>query len=348
MDTTLTAPAASSPAPETTVFTPDSGEARAEFFKTGKMPETKADPSPAKESSAEGEKPEGKAAPASEAGVTQEPKHRSNAEIRLDEILDGLRAAGLTPAALKTFAKDYQRVGQQQAEAAKPEQKQAEPADSKAPVKPKPEDFEGKPWTEYEAAKDKYFEDLADYKATKAIEDDRAARQQETVSKELQTKLDDAKSRYGETAESTIRETSSAIFNDAKIAGVVKALVNDSPVLVDLLYVIGSKAEDMADFVKTAQSNPGAAIRKLVLIEKFVMEELAKGGKSENETAQRGDDGKFKAPEKKITAAPPPPKEVGATGAPPPDEVEAAIKRGDDRAAIDAMNRADIRRRKGH
>ncbi len=168
----------------------------------------------------------------------------------------------------------------------------------------------------------------------------------------MKAKLAEAATRYGETAETTIRETSSTIFSDAKIQGVVKAMVNDSPVFVDLLYVLGSKPEDLADFVETAQKNPGAAIRKLVLVEKLVMEELAaKGGKSEGETA-RGEDGKFKAPEKKTTAAPPPPKEVSGTQAASPDELETAyqhaLKTGDARKIIDLENQRELRRRKGH
>lgn len=313
-------------------------------MKTGNMPAPKADPTPAKEIPADGQKPEAKSAPDSEPGKPQEPR-KSNADTRLNELLDDLREAGLTPKALKSFKSDYQRT---QTEAARPPEQTAKPVESgpKAPVKPKAEDFEGKSWAEYEAAKDKYFEDLADFKAANAIENDRRARHAEAQQKELQGKVDAAKERYGPEADKTIRETADTIFGDPKISGVVKSLVDDSPVLVDLMYVLGGKPDDLADFIKTAQSNPSAAVRKLVLVEKLVMEELAKGSAD----TTRDETGKFKAstPEKKTTQAPAPPKEVGGTSAAPPDDVEAAIKRGDDRAAIDAMNRAEIRRRKGH
>jgi hypothetical protein len=342
MSTTLTPPAESSPA--TTTFTPDAPEARSEFMKTGVMPEPKADSTPAKETPAEGEKPEAKAAPGSESGKPQE--RRNTADTRLNELLDDLREAGLTPKALKSFKSDYQRTQAEPAKAATEKTDNPAGVDPKAPVKPKASDFEGKPWSEYEAAKDKYFEDLADYKAGKAIEADRSARQQEAQTKELQDRVTDAEKRYGTETRQTIQKTANAIFNDAKVPPAVKAMVNDSPVMVDLLYVMGSKAEDLTDFIDSAHSSGSVAIRKLVLLEQLVIAEL---GKAKAETPEQGADGKFvKAPEKKTTAAPPPPKEVDGTKAAPPDEIEAAIKRGDDRAAIDAMNRADIRRRKGH
>ena len=336
--------AESSPAapPSSTLFVPD-GPGRAEFMKTGIMPEPKpkADPTPARESPASAS-PDGKTAPASEPGDRQERK--SNADTRLNELLDDIREAGLTPKALKSFRNDYQRT---QAEAVKvaPEKTVNPTADPKAPVKPKQDDFEGKPWAEYEAAKDKYFEDLTDYKAAKAVESDRERQRQETQTAELNGKLAEAQKRYGDTAKDTISTTANAVFEDSKIPGVVKALVNDSPVLVDLLYVLGSKPEDLEDFVSTARSNPSAAVRKLVLIEKLVMEELAKGAPAAE--TERGEDGKFKAPEKKLTAAPPPPKEVGGKGAPPPDDAETAFNRGDARAFIEAENRREFARRKG-
>ncbi len=42
-------------------------------------------------------------------------------------------------------------------------------AQSSKPIKPKPEDFENKPWLEYESAKDKYFEDFAKWAALQTL-----------------------------------------------------------------------------------------------------------------------------------------------------------------------------------
>lgn len=58
---------------------------------------------------------------------------------------------------------------------------QPDPTELKPPVKPKIEDFNGADaWEKYEAAKDKYFEDLTDFKAKSAVADDRKQRAQET------------------------------------------------------------------------------------------------------------------------------------------------------------------------
>lgn len=347
MTPTLDAPAESSPAPVTeqrhtpTVEVPQ-GEARAEWLKTGHLPEAKpkADPATAKETSAAGDKPK-ETSPASEAGKQEQPK-RGNADTRLTALLDDLREAGLTPAQLKTFKQDYKR-NEAAPQTAAPEQT-AKPADG-APQKPDPKDFEGKSWAEYDAAKDEYSEKLAEYKASQAIEKFRNDQQQETATREMSAKLNDASKRYGETAEATIRDTSGAIFADKKIPDAVKAVINDSPVLVDLLYTLGSDADALADFVSSARHNPGAAIRKAVLVEKLVMEELAKGS---DDKTERGEDGKFKAPpEKKSTQAPPPPKEVSGRGAPAPDVVAEALKTGDARAAIDEMTRRQLAKKQG-
>jgi hypothetical protein len=352
---TPTPAAESSPAnPHFTVEAPQ-GDARAEWLKTGAVPEDKPkteESASSKEHSAEGQKPEEKGAPASEAGKEkQETRGRSNAETRLNEVLEDLRRAGLSPSELKTFKREQQ----QRVEPEKAPEHTAKPTETalKPPVKPKAEDFEGKPWAEYEAAKDKYFEDLADYKVKVAVEEDRAARHQAEQKRDLEAKLTDATKRYGAEAENTITRTAGDVFGDAKVNGTVKQMLNDSPVLVDLLYVLGSKPEDLNDFLGDARSNPGAAIRKLVLVEKLVLEELAKGGtaaESDESGTQRDETGKFaKATpaEKKPTGAPPPPKEVSGRSAAPPDEVEQALATGDARAAIDAMNRADLRKRKG-
>lgn len=354
MSTVLPTPAESSPAPVTTVFVPDSGPERAEFFRTGKMPEDKPKEAsePSKEITEKGETPL-ESAPGPEPVKGQEHR-KSNADSRLNELLDDLRYAGLTPKALKTFQNEYERKqAKAEPQIAAPEKTVNPAIDPKAPVKPKAEDFEGKPWAEYEAAKDDYFEKLSDYKAAKAKEDFKREQQRDAETRELQGKVADAEKRYGAEAKTTIQKASNDIFSDAKIHGLVKQWLNDSSALVDVLYVLGEKEANLSDFLETARSNPRAAITKLVLVEQLVMEELAKGGGDSKGSAERGEDGKFKTstPEKKTTAAPPPPKELGGIHAAPPNEVEtataSAIKGGDARAAIDAMNRDLIRRKKG-
>ena len=302
----------------------------AEWRKTGKLPS--AESAPAKESS-DGDKPE-KAAPAPEAGKsTQEKKPRSNAESRLEEILSDLRTAGLTPSELKSFERE---VKQEQAKAA------PEP-----PVKPPASQV--KKLEDYDSI-EAYLEDLAREMATQRIEAYRAEEQQKAQQKETAAKLADADKRYGDGAATRIVSTAKAVFNDNTIPEAVRGMADGSPVLVDLMYVMGSDPDELAEFVDLARNNPGAAIRKLVLVEKLVQEELAKGGtpkaSSNGDAAQRDETGKF-LPAKKTTSAPPPPRETSGRSSPPPDAVDRAVKEDDFSAYRAEQNRREIARRKG-
>jgi len=82
----------------------------------------------------------------------------------------------------------------------------------------------------------------------------------------------------------------------------VLALINDSDVMPDLLYTIGSDEAELAKFVEMAKSNPNKAIRYVTKVESLIAEELAKPAKM----PVRGNDGKFAAPEKRQTQAPKP------------------------------------------
>lgn len=310
---------------------PKDPAAYAEWRKTGNLPS--AESAPAKEKSAEA-KAEGKSAPAPEAGKPQqEKKPRSNAESRLEEILGDLRTAGLSPSELKTFKRE---VRQEQAKAA------PEP-----PVKPPASQV--RKLEDYDSVED-YLEDLSDRKATQRLEAYIAEEQKKAEQKVIADKLADAKKRYGDDAENQIRSTARDVFNDEQIPLAVKALANDSPVLVDLMYVMGSNADELAEFVSLAKTNPGAAIRKLVLVEKLVQEELAKGGtpkaSGNGDAPDRDESGKF-LPAKKTTSAPPPPRETSGRSSPPPDESETALKENDFARYREVENRREIARRKG-
>ena len=87
----------------------------------------------------------------------------------------------------------------------------------------------------------------------------------------------------------------------------VLGIINDSEVLPDLLYVIGSDEAELAKFVDMAKANPNKAIRYVARVESLIADELSKPA----ETQQRGENGQFKAPEKRQTTAPKPPSPVG-------------------------------------
>ena len=325
MPETLVAPAAPTPASapitesrsESSPSIPRDPKGYADW-RAGKTPSPETKPKSAAPAPAKKDTPSESPAPDSETGNdSQEKKTRSNADTRLTEILDDLRKAGLSPSQLKTYRVQAQKAEEQGKDLPKPPtETTAKPAASDAKKAPKLEDF--KTYDEYIDAKAEF---IADAKATTAIEGYKQQLQREAAAKSMQEKIDVAKARYGDEAENTIGEAAKGIFSDKDVAPIVKELLKGSPVFVDLLYTIGSKPEDMAAFINEAKTNPGAAIRRAVLFEKLVQEELAGVGKKasaeDSEDSARDSSGQFVSktpPAKKVTSAPPPPPRSVWTG----------------------------------
>jgi hypothetical protein len=346
METTIDAAVAAESSTVATTETaapevPRSAEDYAQWRLTGKTPETVAKP---KEDSATS-KPS-VSSTASEAVTGKQEKtapKRDNAADRLKELLDDLKQSGYTPAELKTLRKQAAAEAGKTTEAPKVAETPQAPQPPKKPVQ---DDYAT--YDLYDAAIDKWHEAVADYRAElKLAERDRKT-QAEASAKATTEKLDAAGKRYGEESKSTITETAGTVFNDPKIAGPVKALIDDSPVIADLLYTLGSKADDLQEFVTLARTNPGQAIRKVVLMERLIAEELAKGDKPAAGTeAGRDASGKFTPPAKKVTEAPPPPKEAGGRSAAPPDPVDRAAAANDFTTYRSEANRRDLARRTG-
>jgi len=168
---------------------------------------------------------------------------------------------------------------------------------------------------------------------------------QQTATQEMQKRLDAASERYGAEAEKTITKTAETVFEDKAVAPALKAAIGRSDVLVDALYVMGSDAEEMADFLKLAKADPIEALRKWFTIEALVKEEL-KSGKP-NGAPARGPDGKFQPDRPARKEAPSPPRELGGNTAPPGDERERAARTGDFRTFKADADRRDMQRFKG-
>jgi len=332
------AQAAPSAAPEA-LQVPHDAEGYLQWRMTGEIPEQPKKAESAAADAPKEEKSEAKseaaAKPESETGGQEHKKGgKKSAEERIAQLTARTKEL---EARLEAASKPEATKANEKAEpAAKPQEK------LEAPKKPLLKDF--KSYDEYETAKDKYYEDLADYRAALKLAEFRQQQVQQAKSQELQTKLTDARARY-ENADAVIAPAAKSIMEDAQIPGVVKAMVDDSPVMIDLLYVLGSKAEELSQFVTLAKTQPLAAMRTVAAMEQMIQAEL---GKSEQ---NRGADGKFskseeKAPEKKETKAPPPEKVLGG-GSPPADEAEAALKAGNFREFKRIENQRDLERRKG-
>jgi hypothetical protein len=173
---------------------------------------------------------------------------------------------------------------------------------------------------------------------------------QEAAQKELDSRVAEAKKRYPDFDE-RIQPAVKTITDDQQIPFAVKAVMNDSPVFVDLMYVL-AEPKALADLIQTAKTNPAAAIRKIVLTEQLVQAELAKaktsaGADGKDKTATEGDgktrdaSGKFvansdtsqsskektdAAASEPISRAPKPPTEVGGRATALTDDEEAALK----------------------
>ena len=324
---------------EEALSVPTNAEDYAEWRTTGKLPEKKS-PS-AREESAPSKKT---VTPDSEPGAQL--KRQGNADTRKEELNKEIRdliakrdqiKQGLEGPPVKKDVKPSA------------EPSTAQPEESKRPTKPKAEDF--KDWAQYETAKDKYDEDLADYKAGQKIQEYEQRQRQSAATQAMQVRLDEAKSRYGDEAEPKILDTAKTVFEDKAVAPAIKTAIGRSQVMVDALYVMGSDPNELASFVDLSIKDPLEALRKWYTVEALVTAELAKTAKADKtetngNTPQRDEDGKF-LPARIPKKAPAPPTELGGNASPPGDERDRAAANGNVRAFFEAGNRKDMARWKG-
>lgn len=330
MSTTPTTPAVAvaEAAPATNLISTD-----AEYRKTGVKPEAPkpAESAPAQEYSESDDTADvvvaDESAAASEA-AHQEQKPKRNAETRIRELV---AQKNRLEAQLEEARRPKETT--KTAESSPAEKAPEQPKQGAAPKKPDAKDFDK--YDDYEAAKDKYFEDLADYRASEAVKKADLERQQREVLRSFEQKLADARklhADYDEVAKPVIEELVKPEIHQA-----VKTMLDASPVMTELYYAIGA-SDKKQDFLDTAKSDPIAAIRKLVLLEQLVM--------------NAGKETSADAPAKTTPKPPPPPPEVSGKGTPPGDEYEDARKAADGspertRKYMDVANRRDVERAKG-
>lgn len=276
------------------------------YRESGEIPERykpaePAEPAPAdppKEDETEPE--EAEIEPESEPEETQEQPHKgSAAEKRIKQLL--------------AEKKELQR----RLEAAKPAQTDSPTAQPQRP----PQNY-----SEWEQAFDpaKWMEDYAKANPTASYEKANAAMfsymlgarehfrgiEERTAAEKqvLDAMIEDARERYEEFDEIKDSFLSHVIDNNGmpQIPVEVLSVINDSDVLADLLYTLGSDEGDLQKFVTMARNRPTQAIRYVARVESLIAEELAKPAAEQT----RGSDGKFTAPEKRQTQAPKPPSAV--------------------------------------
>jgi hypothetical protein len=205
----------------------------------------------------------------------------------------------------------------------------------------------------WQDARDQYRDAQHAKSTADAIQKDRQRSAQENAAKELQTKVEDARQRYGEEETNKIFPAIDSLLHDKQIPMAVKALLNDSDILVDLMYTLQSDEKSYKDFLALSKANPAAAIRQIVTTESLVREQLkAHAGKART-TPPRAEDGKFQKTETDTPAeasttedaappqsrAPQPPVEVGGRTSTPQDGALSAVKKGDFRKAKEQFTR---------
>jgi dsDNA-binding SOS-regulon protein len=353
------APSAVEPVATPTFDIPRDAAGYAKWRETGEVSQPKSaeaeSAGTAKEQTSEPEK--AKTAPDTESGISQEhkttTKGKVTADIRLQEILEDLREAGLSPAQLKALKGKAKETAPAESSTAKPEPAKQENAQPNNYGEWK-EKFDPAKWLEKFAEENpgKSYEQGI-FAMNEFVDEVRTGfhqrdQQMSEARKAFESKMDDVSKRYPD-AKDKITATGQALFEVHQQSPIVVELVNQSPVFHDLLYVLGKDPEKLAEFLETAKTNPLRAVREVSVLENLIMQEL--DGAKQTEAPKRGEDGKFQAakvvPEKKVPNAPPPATEVNTRGSAPSDELQAAFDKGDFRAFKAIEDRRDIARRKG-
>jgi hypothetical protein len=237
-------------------------------------------------------------------------------------------------------------------------EKTVNPAKLEAPVKPvRPDqnDPKFKTWEDYEKAErqyqlehDDYVEKVADYKAKKAVEEDRAARAQEESQKTLAAEMVEVKKRYPDFEEKAVPALKK-FFDDPEVPDFIKGTVGSSDVKHDLIYTLGDP-ETWAKIVDASKTDPRKALKAIFAAEDAIAAELS-GKKSEGTDTDktRDESGKFtsqKAPDKPVTRVTKPPSEVGGRGTDTEEQTVSAARAGDFRTFKAAADREYAERHK--
>ena len=284
----------------------------------------------------------------SAAKKTQENRRKPDAEARIKELTAREKQANerekQSNTRVKMLEKQLEEAGApKETKAAEPstarqnEQKPATPE----PTRPKPTLSEKLPdGTAKYASYDDFQEALIDWK----VEQRQAAQQREQQVVQQQQAIgkhiEEARGRYPDfdsVANPLIHE-----MLQPDIPREVFAVMNDSPVLADLLYTIGGTEASKADFLEACRTNPGKAIRVALLMEQEIAKELGKGKTTETKAAT----GKTDSATTTTVRAPKPPSEVGGRGAVGEDAATAAAKAGDFSAFSAEQNRRALASRR--
>jgi hypothetical protein len=136
-------------------------------------------------------------------------------------------------------------------------------------------------------------------------------------------------------AEAKVKQTATSLMQP-EVPPFVKALIDESEVMTDLLYTL-SDPTTLKNFLDTARTKPGKAIRVLRDMELEITKAVTKSAASDkNEKSDKSE--KSDTPAEPKPRAPKPPSEVGGRGTGHEDAAVAAARSGDYRAFEAAEN----------
>lgn len=177
-----------------------------------------------------------------------------------------------------------------------------------------------------------------DGRLDKRTKEQEAARTQSVISQEWGKRVNDARKVY--------KDFDAVALNEQlpiKEGSVADAFVLESSFGTHVLYFLGSHPEELA---RINALNPIAQARALLEIEQTFSKPSKKEKKVQQEQLEEEfeeeEEGEPEAPAKKVSNAPPPPREAAARGTRPLDEAKAAGARGDVAGYMRAMNRKEL------
>lgn len=280
-------------------------------------PPKKQDSAPADAPKVAKSEPEGKTAAEPETAKSQERKGgKKTAEERIAELV----------AENKILREDRERE-RSRAQEPKPAPKTEAKAEAavEAPKRPNPYTWTGTP-EELDAAWDKY-EEWRDAQALRKAEQLVAQRE---AGRKLQSQIEAVKQKYPD-AETKIKATMESMV-DVQLPGVIRNMLDDSEVLPDLIYLFSDETT-RNNFIETAKTSPGKAIRALALMEAEIQAKAKAPAVTDKKEA------KEEAPAEPKPRAPKPAAEVGGRGTAPEDAALEAARTGDYRSFEAEMNR---------
>lgn len=266
-------------------------------------------------------KPEDKAAEPGAAKQETKPKAKPSAEERISQLTAERKAAEDRATDLDRRLKELEAKS---TTAPKVESKPKEP-----PKRPNP--FT---WTGTQEEFDKAMDAYEEHRDAQVAARTRQEQAQTETQKAMSEMVKQTTAKHPDAAEK-IKAATTEVMSE-KTPFFVKAFINDSEVLGELLYTLADQTT-LNNLLETAKANPGKALRVLHSMELDIQKALSK---PEAKVEAKPED---KAPEPK-PRAPKPPSEVGGRGAATEDAATAAARDGNF-SAFDAEMRSKYAKR---